>query len=300
MSSKSNVFINTVQVFFSREIENFGFLLIPTDDEMPTPGTPNVFSLISEYELLVSDPPNVFNSIPESESTKIGEKEVAAAADHEVPTSDIPNVPTLLSDYEVLVTDSAYVFSPIPETEPSKIGKDEVTDHVVPVTDTLNVFNPIPESEPANMGKKEVTDYEFSTSDIAMMSSPTPVYETRGKELTGRKHPISDISHVFVPTFVSELDHMEDKKITAHKPPKFSLGSISELGNKEDEEFTDYEFPTSDTPHVRSPTPVQPQFGSTGKKDLTESDPPSDSPSIITSKPVRKPDTKQRLTGIGD
>ncbi|XP_078416197.1 uncharacterized protein LOC144691708 isoform X2 [Cetorhinus maximus] len=313
-----------------------------TDHEVPTSDTPNLFSSISDYELPFTDSPFVFKPIPDSEPTKIGKNKVT---DYEVPTSDTRNVFSLISGYELPLTDTPHVFSPILESEPAKIREKEVTaDHEVPtsdtpnvfssiseyqlpVTDTPNVFNPTPESKPAKIGAKE--DSEVSTSDTAIVSNPTPVYETREKELTDHKLPASDITHVFIPTSVSELDHIEDKEFTAHKPtksdtsPKFRSTPISELGSKEDEKFTEHKlpisgtpymsnqsqqpafdniedknltdngFPTSETPHVRKTSPVQPQFGSTGKKDISESDPLSDS-SPITSKPVRKPVTKQK------
>ncbi|XP_032888575.1 target of Nesh-SH3 isoform X26 [Amblyraja radiata] len=342
-----------------------------TDHEVPTS---NMFSLIPDSDPPATDIPNILNPITKSED--IGDIKVA---DDEVPSSDIPFVVTLMPNYVLPLTDTPNTINPIPEPELANVKDTEVKDHEVkiseattsvftlmpdgglPVTDIANVINPIPEPEHAQISDTE--DHEPSTSKTAKLSNPTHVYNAGEKKQTEHKLPISDTSHVFIPTPVSEIDHIEDKKFTdrnltnsgtshvldqspisergntedqelkapipTNSETSHSFSSTPKLGKKEDKEIADYtqlnsgtspnifnqeqrsaldnienkdladyKFSSSDTPNVFRPTPVS-QVGNNGKKDHSVSDPPKDSSSIITSKPVHKTNAKVDRTGNG-
>ncbi|XP_051870111.1 target of Nesh-SH3-like isoform X2 [Pristis pectinata] len=118
------------------------------------------------------------------------------------------------------------------------------------------------------------------------------------QDLPDRKLTNSD-TYAFSTAPISERGNIEDQEFKALKPTNsetshaFSSTPKSELDNKEDKEITDYEQPTSGTPNMVSET----QESALDNKDLAESDPPSDSSSIITSNPMHKIDAKQDHTG---
>ncbi|XP_078265653.1 uncharacterized protein LOC144598928 isoform X6 [Rhinoraja longicauda] len=269
--------INPIPETERAKIKDFGV----TDHEVPTS---NMFSLIPDSDPPATDIPNILNPITKSED--IGDIEVT---DDEVPSSDIPSVVTLMPNYVLPLTDTPNTINPIPEPERANVKDTEVKDHEVkiseattnvftlmpdgglPVTDIPNVINPIPEPEHAKISDTE--DHEPSTSKTAKLSNPTHVYNAGEKKQTDHKLPISDTSHVFIPTSVSEIDHIEDKKFTDHNQTNsgtthvFDQAPISERGNTEDQELKAPIPTNSETSHTFSSTP---ELGKKENKDVAD------------------------------
>ncbi|XP_051870112.1 target of Nesh-SH3-like isoform X3 [Pristis pectinata] len=162
-------------------------------------------------------------------------------------------------------------------------------------------------SKPSLKGSKTRKENEkpamkpLTTKESKLSSSVSPSFPSKplfNSDRTDRKLTNSD-TYAFSTAPISERGNIEDQEFKALKPTNsetshaFSSTPKSELDNKEDKEITDYEQPTSGTPNMVSET----QESALDNKDLAESDPPSDSSSIITSNPMHKIDAKQDHTG---
>ncbi|XP_048396832.2 target of Nesh-SH3 isoform X13 [Stegostoma tigrinum] len=280
------------------------------DHEVPT--SLNVFTLISDRELPITDSPYMLNSVSESDPAQIREDEFT---DQKMRITNTGDILSPLSHYELPVTDSPHVIRPIPE--PAMIGKDEFADQHVPtpdtpnvisliserkllVTDTPNIFKPILESEPAETAEKEVTaDREVSTSDTRNVFSSVTDYEVQvtdsphfinsipeseptkiGKdELTDHHLPTPDTPNVF--SLISEY-----KPFVTDTPNIFNPTLHSEPARTTRKEGTgDHEVPTSDTYY---------EFSSISDYEL----PVTDSPRVLHPVPGPEPAKigKDRLT----
>ncbi|XP_055500958.1 mucin-2 isoform X4 [Leucoraja erinacea] len=267
------------------------------DDEVPSSDIPFVVTLMPNYVLPLTDTPNMINPIPEPERANVKDTEVK---DHEVKVSEATtSVFTLMPDGGLPVTDIANVINPIPEPEHAQISDTE--DHELSTSKTAKLSNP---THVYNAGEKKQTDRNLTNSGITRVLDQSPISERGNTEDQELKAPIptnSETSHSFSST--PELGKKEDKEIADYtqlhsgNPPNiFNQEQESALDSIENKDLADYKFSSSDTPNVFRPTPVS-QMRSTGKKDHSVSDPPKDSPSIITSIPVHKTNAKVDRTG---